>query len=64
VTTLTVLLAVRPSGAETTTKNVYVVLNAITLALSVNAPVEIVVALPKSPHSVPKFFNDPTVQVH
>jgi hypothetical protein len=41
-TTLTVLLAERPSGAEATTKNMYLVLNAIILALSVNIPVVIV----------------------
>jgi hypothetical protein len=38
VITLTVLLAERPSGAEATTKNMYLVLNAIILALSVNVP--------------------------
>jgi hypothetical protein len=62
--TLTVLLAVRPSGAETSTKNVYMVLNVIVLASRVNALVVIVVALPNSPQSVPKLFKDPIVHVH
>jgi hypothetical protein len=64
VITLTVLLADRPSGAETTTKNMYIVLDTIVFSLSVNLLVVIVVALLNSPHSVPKLIKDPIVHVH